>query len=106
MAKFMVLYRSASSAQEQMANTTPEQMKAGMDAWMAWAAKAGDAVADLGAPLGATGDAASGGDGISGFSVLQADSAEALAGVLEGHPHLFVPGNTIEVLEFLAMPGM
>lgn len=103
MAKFMVLYRSTASAREMLANTTPEQMKAGMDAWMAWAGKAGDAVVDLGSPLAPT---AGGDDGISGFSIMQADSAEALAGVLEGHPHVSVPGNTIEVLEFLDMPGM
>jgi hypothetical protein len=105
MAKFMVLYRSTDSAREMLANSTPEQMKEGMDAWMTWAGKAGDAVVDLGAPLAPTG-AGGGGEGISGFSIMQADSATALAGVLDGHPHLFVPGNTIEVLEFLPMPGM
>ena len=34
-----------------MAKATPEQAKAGMDPWMAWAGKAGKAVVDLGAPL-------------------------------------------------------
>ena len=56
MSKYLVLYRSPTSAREQMANATPEQAKAGMDAWMAWAGKAGSAVVDLGAPLG-TGEA-------------------------------------------------
>ena len=51
MTKFMVLYRSSTSARDQMANATPEQMKAGMEAWMQWAGKAGGAVIDLGAPL-------------------------------------------------------
>ncbi len=51
MTKFMVLYRSALSARDQMASATPEQAKAGMEAWMAWAGKAGDAIVDLGAPL-------------------------------------------------------
>jgi hypothetical protein len=37
MPKFLVLYRSNVSAAEQMSSGTPEQMKAGMDAWMAWA---------------------------------------------------------------------
>ena len=52
MNKYLVLYNSPASAAEQMANATPEQAKAGMDAWMAWAQKSGEAVVDLGMPLG------------------------------------------------------
>jgi hypothetical protein len=111
MAKFMVLYRSSVSARDQMANATPEQMKAGMDAWTAWAGKAGDAIVDLGTPLApakrlGSGSPATAGDDISGYSILQSDSVEALASLLEEHPHLHVPGNSIEALELLAMPGM
>jgi hypothetical protein len=42
------------------------------------------------------------------FMVLyrSSTSAEALGGVLDGHPHLSMPGNSIEVLEMLSMPGM
>ena len=110
MTKFMVLYRSAMSAREQMAGATPEQAQAGMDAWMAWAAKAGDAVVDLGAPLedaAHVGPGSAGGDSdhIGGFSILQAESADAVTGILDGHPHLQT-GGSIEVLEFLSMPGM
>ncbi len=47
MSKFMVLYRSDVSAADQMAGATAEQAQAGMDAWMAWAAKAGEAIVDL-----------------------------------------------------------
>src|SRR5215472_5557403 len=111
MPKFMVLYRSAVSAAEQMAGTNPEQAKAGMDDWMTWAGKAGEAIIDLGAPLGAgghvgPGSALAGDAQVSGFSILQADSAAAIAELLEGHPHLKAPGGSIEVLEFLQMPGM
>jgi hypothetical protein len=109
MTKFMVLYRSSTSARDQMANATPEQMKAGMEAWMQWAGKAGDAVVDLGAPLAPAthvGPGSSSAGEISGYSIMQAGSAEALGGVLEGHPHLSMPGNSVEVLEMLSMPGM
>jgi hypothetical protein len=109
MARFMVLYRSSTSARQQMASATPEQMKAGMDAWTAWAAKAGDAVADLGAPLAYTshvGPGSPAGDDVAGYSILQADSAQAVSSVLDGHPHLEMQGNSIEVLELLPMPGM
>jgi hypothetical protein len=67
MAKFLVLYRSPLSARAQMANATPEQAEAGMQAWQVWAQQAGSAIVDLGAPLNADGD-------VTGFSILQADS--------------------------------
>lgn len=109
MTKFMVLYRSPASARDQMASATPEQMKAGMDAWMQWAGTAGDAVVDLGAPLAPAarvGPGSSGAGEISGYSIMQAGSAEALGAVLDGHPHLSIAGSSIEVLEMLPMPGM
>ena len=105
MSKFLVLYRAPSTAAEQMAAGTPEQAQAGMEAWMAWAHRAGDAVVDLGAPLAVVEPGGDAGDPVGGFSVLQAEDAEALVKVLDGHPHAAM-GGTIEILEFLSMPGM
>jgi hypothetical protein len=108
MTKFMVLYRSEVSAREMMAAGTPEQAQAGMDAWMTWAGKAGEAIVDLGAPLGEAGHVGAegaGGTHITGFSILQAESADALTAILDGHPHLAM-GGSIEILEFLPVPGM
>jgi hypothetical protein len=111
MKKFLVLYASSVSALEQMSKASPEQMKAGMDAWMTWAKKAGDAIVDLGTPLGnpikmVDGAPAKGDSKVSGFSILQADSAKAVGELLKTHPHFRAPGASIEVLEFLPMPGM
>ena len=55
----------------------PEQRQAGTELWQAWAAKAGSAIVDLGAPLG---DGAIIGDGeaykdLAGYSSLDADSS-------------------------------
>jgi hypothetical protein len=105
MTKFLVLYRATSTAAEQMAAGTPEQAQAGMEAWTAWAQRAGDAVVDLGAPLAIVEAGGDAGDPIGGYSVLQAEDAEALVKVLDGHPHTAM-GGTIEILEFLSMPGM
>jgi hypothetical protein len=105
MTKFLVLYRAPQSAAEQMSGASAEDQQAGMDEWMAWAGKAGSAIVDLGSPLQAVGGSSGGGDPIGGFSILQADSAQALQKVLEGHPHT-TRGGTIEVLEFLPIPGM
>lgn len=111
MPKFMILYRSTVDATEQMASATPEQAQEGMAAWMRWSEKAGPAVVDLGSPVGNSRLVPSGGDGgtgapIGGFSILQADTADDVAKLLDDHPHLQMPGAVIEVLEYLQMPGM
>jgi hypothetical protein len=110
-AKFMILYRSSTDAAEQMASATPEQAQEGMAAWMRWSEKAGPAIVDLGSPLGNSRVVPTGSGGgrdapIGGFSILQADSADDIAKLLDDHPHLNMPGAVIEVLEYLQMPGM
>jgi hypothetical protein len=105
MTKYLVLYRSATTAQEQMAQGSPEQAQAGMDAWTRWAGDAGSAVVDLGSPLSVVESGGDTGDPVGGYSILEAESAEALEGLLQGHPHRTM-GGTIETLEFLTMPGM
>ncbi len=104
MSKFMILYRAQGSAREQMANATPEQLEAGTAAWRAWATKVGYAITDLGAPLAHTahvGPGAAGTDGVSGYSILEAGSADEVETLLDGHPHLTMPGASIEVLEVI-----
>lgn len=99
MTKYLVLYRSDVSAADQMANATPEEQQAGMQGWMEWFAKAGPALVDGGSPV--SGDDKT----IGGYSVLQTETRGDLDALLDGHPHTQV-GGTIEVLEFLPVPGM
>ncbi|MTE15408.1 hypothetical protein [Nocardia aurantiaca] len=103
MTKFLVLYKSDQSTRQRMAQSTPDAQAAGMRAWKDWAARAGSAIVDLGSPLGPGSLNADG--AIGGFSILQASSTEALVDVLKGHPHTEC-GGTIDIYEFLAMPGM
>ncbi len=110
MKKFMVLYKAPLSAFEQMMKSTPEQQKAGMDAWMAWGKKAAASIVDMGAPLGQTvkvtpaGASATKND-VGGYSILQGESKEAVAETLKGHPHFMMPDGWIEVTELMPMPG-
>jgi len=97
--KYLVLYRSPTSAQEQMAKATPEQAQAGLQAWQSWMEGAGGAIVDFGAPVQGEGD-------VSGYSILQADSRGAIDGLLADHPHRQMPGASIDVMEFVALPGM
>jgi hypothetical protein len=106
MSKFIILYRADKSAREQMENATPEQAQAGLEAWRAWATKMGYAIVDLGAPLAHTthvGPGATGADGVCGYSVLEAGSADEIGTILDGHPHLAMPGGSIEVLEVIPL---
>jgi hypothetical protein len=111
MKKFLVLYKAPAAAFEQMMKATPEQQKAGMDAWMAWGKKAAASIVDMGAPLGKSlrvteGSAAPTTNDLGGYSVLQAESKEALAQTLKGHPHFMTPDGFIEVVEIMPIPGM
>jgi hypothetical protein len=111
MKKFLVLYRAPASAYEQMKKSTPEQMKAGMDAWMGWAKTAGSSIVDMGAPLGKSLKVTPAGpspatNDLGGYSILQAESKEALAETLKGHPHFMMPDGFIDVIEVMPIPGM
>jgi hypothetical protein len=44
-----------------------------------------------------------GADGVCGYSILEAGSAEEVETILDGHPHLTMPGGSIEVLELIPM---
>ena len=109
MKKFLVLYKAPIASYDQMMKATPEQQKAGMQAWQTWADKAKSAIVDMGAPLGkamrvtSTTSAAVRND-LGGYSVLQAESKEALAASLKGHPHFQTPEGFIEITEIMPMP--
>ena len=108
MTKYLVLYRSSAAAAEQMAGSSPEEAHAGMEAWITWAGKAGDAIVDLGSPLASVatvGSGPAGGATVGGFSILQGESPAAIEALLDGHPHLQAPDASIEVLEYLPIPG-
>jgi hypothetical protein len=47
----------------------------------------------------------SGGKFVGGFSIMEAESADALREMLEGHPHLMLDGASIYTFEFLELPG-
>src|SRR5262245_60626428 len=103
MKKFLVLYSSSMSARDQMSKLPPDQAKKSMEAWTAWMKKAEKAIIDGGSPLAAVGTAPG---KLGGYSIYQAESEKALEQLLKDHPHRMAPHATIEVYEFLHMPGM
>ena len=103
MKKFLILYTSPTPAREEMGKASPEQGKAGTDAWLAWAKKAGNALVELGAPLA---DAGATRSKVTGFSILQANSAGEIEQIVKDNPHQKMAGAGIEIHEFLEVPGM
>ena len=111
MKKFLVLYKASPASFEKMRTATPDQQKAGMDAWMSWSKKSASSIVDMGAPLGKSlrvtpnGSSPTTND-LGGYSVLQAESKEELAATLKGHPHFTMPESSIEIVELMPIPGM
>ena len=113
MKKFMVLYMAnAADFERMMRESTPEQQKKGMQGWIKWMGDNQPSLVDGGAPLGKTSQVDTKGvsdtkNGIGGYSIVQADNAEAATKLFgKDHPHLQIPGGWIEVIEVMPVPGM
>lgn len=107
MRKFLVLYMSPISAEEQMQNASPEDMKP----WMKWFEEHTQAIVEMGAPLGNEMTVTKAGSSkpktfMVGYSILQAEDASAVTSMLSDHPHFMMEGSGIEVLELMPTPGM
>jgi hypothetical protein len=117
MKKFLAVFIGSATARakadwdRQDESKRQEMVKAGMDAWGQWVMNNQKAIVDYGAPLGRTKRVNK--DGISdcvnsdtAYVVVQADSHEAAAKLFINHPHYMIfPGDSIEVMECLPMPG-
>jgi hypothetical protein len=112
MTKFLVVYHAEAEAMAQMATMTPDQAKAGMDAWMSWAESCGSALVDMGMPLAngmslAPDAVTPSAKQVCGYSIMEAESMDAVQDMLKTHPHFNMPGQcSIEVHEALPLPGM
>ncbi|NVB77469.1 MAG: hypothetical protein HOV81_03660 [Kofleriaceae bacterium] len=85
---------------------------AGIDAWMAWSNQAAGSFVDLGSPVGDAvrvskgGATAASASDLAGYSIMQAESKEALAATMKEHPHFMMPDGWIEIVEITPIPGM
>jgi hypothetical protein len=97
--------------EKMMKNSTPEQQKKGMDAWMKWMNANKTSIVDGGSPLGKTKRVDSNGaskikNEIGGYSVVQAESHDAATKIFgKDHPHLQMPGAWIEIVEIMPEPS-
>lgn len=88
-----------------------EQMQKGLKAWGDWAEKYKKSIVEMGGPLGKTKRIDSNGvsdykNALTGFTIVQAETAQAAAEMFIGHPHFSLfPGDSVEVVEVLPIPG-
>ena len=113
MKKFMVLYMAkAADFEKMMKESTPEQRRracrGGSNGWATIKSRSSTAVPRLARPSRVdAGGVTDTKNGIGGYSIVQAESAEAAAKLFgKEHPHLQMPGFWIEVMEIMPVPGM
>ena len=103
MANYLLAYTGGGMAQ------TDAEREAAMAAWGQWFGTLGSAVVDAGAPFGPSASASTGGaagaakTGLTGYSILTADSLDAAAELAKGCP-VFANGGGVDVYE--AIPTM
>lgn len=103
MANYVLTYKGGAMAQ------SDAEREAAMAAWGAWLGGLGGALVDAGNPFGPSvsvgtdGNVSEGADsGITGYSILTAESLSAAAALTKGCP-IFAAGGSVEVHEALAV---
>jgi hypothetical protein len=105
----------AARAKSQWEKLSEEKRKSleaeGMQAWMEWGTVNAAAIVDQGSPLGKTKRASSEGitdvrNSMTGYVIVEAESHAAAAEMFENHPHFAIfPGDSVEIMECLPIPG-
>jgi hypothetical protein len=116
MKQYLAVYIGTGAKMAQWGKMEEQQRKAreaeGLKAWHNWVAEHSSAIVAMGGPLGKTKQIAPGGvtdikNNLTGFTVVQAESHDAAAKLFENHPHFAIfPGDSVEVMECLPVPGM
>jgi hypothetical protein len=115
MKRFMAIYTGTAAGRAEWERLSAAERAsreaAGMRAWREWGASHRDAIVDAGGPLGKTKRASKQGisevrNNMAAYVIVQAESHEAAARLFESHPHFSIfPGDGVEIMECLAIPG-
>ena len=112
MQKFLVLYMAPMASMDvMMKEMTPEKAKEGMNEWQQWMDAHKTSFVDMGAPAGKNLRVTAGGaldarNEVTGYSVMQGESREAIAEMFKGMGHFQIPGAYIEVMPLVDMSKM
>lgn len=112
MKSFLALYMGTMSPDAPSpADLSEETIAAGMAAWGDWMTRHADVIVVTGGPVGKTMKASAAGiahtrNAVTGFVIVRAETQEAATALFEGHPHFTIfPGDSVEVMECLPIPG-
>jgi hypothetical protein len=117
MKKFLAIYIGTEDALERAQWKALDEGKrkeleaTGIKAWMEWGQTHAAAIVEMGSPLGKTKRTSAQGisdikNSMTGYVVVQAESHEAAAKLFENHPHFTIfPGDSVEIMECLSVPG-
>jgi hypothetical protein len=98
----------AAAVEAQMKARSPEEMKKGMEPWMAWFKKCEKSIVDNGNMVGngtnfTKNRSSKGKTEVDGYSIIQAEDMEGVKKIIANHPHYMMPKASIEVLEIIPM---
>jgi hypothetical protein len=96
MGKYVYAYKGGGMPESE------EEGKQVMEAWTSWLGGLGDSVVDIGNPFGASSAVGGATSGLTGYSIVSADSLDDAIGKADGCPVLDA-GGAVEVYEAVAM---
>ena len=117
MKRFLAVYTGSATAREKAdwdamdEGERKQREQAGMEAWGKWVMANQKAIVDHGSPLGRTKRIDKQGTSdirntSAAYTIVEAESHEAAAQMFKDHPHFTIfPGDAVEVMECLPMPG-
>lgn len=115
MKKFLAIYLGSPASMDKWASLSEaakaDRQKEGIKTWSSWAEKNSKLIKDIGNPLGKTKRVD--GKGVSdsknqmtAYTIIEANSHEEAAKLFLNHPHFEIfPGESIEIMECLALPN-
>ena len=118
MKNFLAMFMGSATSREKSnwdamdATKRKEREAEGMQAWGDWMMKHQSVIVTTGGPLGKTKRISSQGisdvtNEMAGYVVVKAESHEAAAKLFVNHPHFAIfPGDRVEIMEVLPIPGM
>ena len=115
MKKFLAVYNGTAAAMSEWAklndSAKQDRQKDGIKAWAGWSEKNSKLIKDIGNPLGKTKKVSATGisdtkNELTAYSIVEAETHEDAAKLFLNHPHFTIfPGDSIEVMECLPLPG-
>jgi hypothetical protein len=115
MKNFLAIYTGSAAARsgwEKLDEATrADRMRSGLKAWGDWMQTHKASIVAEGGPLGKTKRTSSQGvadtaNAMTGYVVVRAESHQEAARMFENHPHFTIfPGDSVEIMECLPIPG-